>query len=914
MPIFGWGRKKKESAPAKTAPAPSRPQTPAGMANSSLAEHLKLGGGMDPNLGQTMHNRVAHLTRAGSRALNLDLNDPVGAAPAPAAVPPTTATTTTPPRAGRLNLDLDDPVGAPEAEEAEEPTATTTTTTAAPEPLPTTTTTAAPEQLPTTTTTTTAAPEPLPTTTTTAAPEQLPTTTTTTTTTTATTTGAPQEEAEPAGPAERKPKFRKFKKAHSRMASSQKGGLGRNSDLFRGVEQSSANVTAMMQQPLSGDVQQDREAFNAMISAYSRLLTDCDAYTSARSPHTSRGKARKETVQEVKRQAQQDVSHLKEVFDQMGALPPGERPQSMAGALDMARTRTITLRQGREADLKHVGGAVSYLGVINPGDATDPNASGFFKETVEFDPNRSRVERFIESAQALGRRKPEYRAVAEEAVRLAQESNREVDVYSDDRSRFKGTREALNFDSMRAPFSSADIEMESQFHNTLHVGLAAKLPKQLKTQYVLNRVAEFQNLPPLELGDAPPEYLSGQMLAQLPSNTLQEILGPLPSPPEDLKVYPQANGSVRVSDRNVAMSRMAGMLGIGDLVAQTERAKLQDAEGGGVKKGTLMQKARGQEVSAFFADRFREEAILNVDKPGAVAWGAAKTKTPSAEEALTPEFLQSLTSLQVLDSIVGQADRHHQNYFAEVTPEGKLGRVQGIDNDFAFGFHTLGESTSEKRLGKFGHKLVDAEGNVQIPYMDKALADRILSLREPEIRLMMEDVLEDWAIDSLCGRVAEAQQAIRADQKTNPGRYLKETSQWDRGVMDALADNGQRSPPSYVGELLKAGQSALPRLSDKPLDELRDKLEKEQKQRIWAQFAAAEDKREFLSSKGVVKDGVLNYAQEHAREFSGTAEEMEAPDVKWMLDAVPVDMKEFEQGVIAEQERIRRARAQRGGV
>ena len=81
-------------------------------------------------------------------------------------------------------------------------------------------------------------------------------------------------------------------------------------------------------------------------------------------------------------------------------------------------------------------------------------------------------------------------------------------------------------------------------------------------------------------------------------------MGPLPSPPEDQKVYPQANGSVRVSDRNVAMSRMAGMLGIGDLVAQTERAKLQDAEGGGVKKGTLMQKARGQEVSAFFADRF----------------------------------------------------------------------------------------------------------------------------------------------------------------------------------------------------------------------------------------------------------------------------------------------------------------------
>ena len=153
--------------------------------------------------------------------------------------------------------------------------------------------------------------------------------------------------------------------------------------------------------------------------------------------------------------------------------------------------------------------------------------------------------------------------------------------------------------------------------------------------------------------------------------------------------------------------------------------------------------------------------------------------------------------------------------------------MQGIDNDFAFGFHTLGESTSEKRLGKFGHKLVDAEGNVQIPYMDKALADRILSLREPEIRLMMEDVLEDWAIDSLCGRVAEAQQAIRADQKTNPGRYLEKTSQWDRGVMDALATTarGRRRATWGVAES-RAKRAA--RLSDKPLDELRDKLEKEQ--------------------------------------------------------------------------------------
>ena len=69
------------------------------------------------------------------------------------------------------------------------------------------------------------------------------------------------------------------------------------------------------------------------------------------------------------------------------------------------------------------------------------------------------------------------------------------------------------------------------------------------------------------------------------------------------------------------------------------------------------------------------------------------------DDLATSDFLRSLTSLQVLDNLAAQADRHRQNFFADITAEGKLGKVQAIDNDFSFSDITMDWDDSVGQMG-----------------------------------------------------------------------------------------------------------------------------------------------------------------------------------------------------------------------
>ena len=69
------------------------------------------------------------------------------------------------------------------------------------------------------------------------------------------------------------------------------------------------------------------------------------------------------------------------------------------------------------------------------------------------------------------------------------------------------------------------------------------------------------------------------------------------------------------------------------------------------------------------------------------------------DDLATSDFLRSLTSLQVLDNLAAQADRHGQNFFADITAEGKLGKVQAIDNGFSFSDITMDWDDSVGQMG-----------------------------------------------------------------------------------------------------------------------------------------------------------------------------------------------------------------------
>ena len=307
-----------------------------------------------------------------------------------------------------------------------------------------------------------------------------------------------------------------------------------------------------------------------------------------------------------------------------------------------------------------------------------------------------------------------------------------------------------------------------------------------------------------------PEYLTNREYHELIDRVI-EVNASIDVAKNNLKNPLKSGESLNLSGRNVATSRLAELLGLGDLVAKSETAVLESSDGGKIT-GNLMQEAKGTAVLSYLIeqrhDQYREQTE-NLDTSG----------QKSADDVVTPEFLKSLISLQVLDNLAGQEDRHMGNYFAEVT-DGKFGKVTAIDHDFSFGARSLTgqlEGRYSNRIGTHGKNILDENGKITLPYMDNALADRIVALDEQVVRDIMADVLEPWAIDALCMRLQEMKDAIIDDRNTNPlsGRYLRTTAAWgQQKVLDTLrngyeeTESGNQMPTNYVSIMLMSTETS----------------------------------------------------------------------------------------------------------
>lgn len=521
----------------------------------------------------------------------------------------------------------------------------------------------------------------------------------------------------------------RMKQLYRQLGHSQKGGLGNeNSSKYSAVMRSINRVMSVLDQSLNGNIEKDRETLNHVISCYATLIDDCKAYLSRRA-FTGAGKARQAIVTEIMNQAQTDASGINSLGDQLISLPEDKRKGSVRDLLSVARTRTLTLRTGKEADLKHVGGLVSHIAVLDENATTD-GASGYFKEDDVY----THTERGLSWADA-------------------------VDLIQN-----------------RSPI---DEKLYLMIRACKGSDAAKKIPEIHGNRQVF-------------------EFLAAAVSAIKSRETTSSSL-------DNLNIDLKEGETLNVSKRNVATSRVANLLGIGDVVAQSESAELVDAEGGGRRTGNLMQKARGQEAQSWMIGRMKHE-VLRREYNQDLSSGTVQNSDDlaSQDHLMTPQFLKSLSSLQVLDNLVGQVDLHIGNYMVDEDRHGRLGKVQGIDNDFAFGNTTL-MGNALGRIGQHGRSILNQDGTLGIAHMDKALAERILQIKKPDIELMLADVLEPWAIESFWGRIEEAQRAIREDMENNPdsGRFLTDDEQWDQQALqdfhDSTTANGNATT-SYISE------------------------------------------------------------------------------------------------------------------
>ena len=134
----------------------------------------------------------------------------------------------------------------------------------------------------------------------------------------------------------------------------------------------------------------------------------------------------------------------------------------------------------------------------------------------------------------------------------------------------------------------------------------------------------------------------------------------------------------RLDSRNSAMSKVAGLLGVGSLLARSDNMKVVDEKGKTIE-GTFMDFGNG------------------IDLMGNQRAFAAISSQPFDDPDANQTLLKQIADMQVLDFLCFNTDRHPGNLVYQVNEFGKITGIQGIDNDTSFG-PRMGDPTDIENL------------------------------------------------------------------------------------------------------------------------------------------------------------------------------------------------------------------------
>ena len=245
-----------------------------------------------------------------------------------------------------------------------------------------------------------------------------------------------------------------------------------------------------------------------------------------------------------------------------------------------------------------------------------------------------------------------------------------------------------------------------------------------------------------------------------------------------------------VSPRNVATSRVAKMLGVNDLFAESRTVVLK--KDGKEIRGNLMREAKGTPGCDLYV-RYDEELRRQGQKPTL---------------EYSPEALRQLTLLQLMDSLCAQVDRNASNYLMQWHEEN--GRVvvtgaMGIDNDVAFGAMSY-ESLKAGRNSLRGIELDNDPGMCSIPVIDKEFYERLMALTPEVLEYSLCDLLSQEELNALKDRLKGLQDLLTHTAENREGFLVNNAAGWTNAV------DRFRTPPAGGGTWKTyVGNDYLPR-------------------------------------------------------------------------------------------------------
>lgn len=186
-----------------------------------------------------------------------------------------------------------------------------------------------------------------------------------------------------------------------------------------------------------------------------------------------------------------------------------------------------------------------------------------------------------------------------------------------------------------------------------------------------------------------------------------------------------------LANREVAMSYLDRLLGA-NMLTKTEKALERD--GMDVKEGVIMEQLDGAKMGHW----------LQTD----------------GNSAKTNVIMRDLSKLQLLDLLALQVDRHMGNFMVQTNSSGQVTGLKGFDHDLSFG-----------RKGDWDGYTHQLPGLAK--YVDKELAQKIVTLNPEMLKWVMEGLLEPDVIEYLLERLDKLKAHLleHQDKWLNPNEW-----------------------------------------------------------------------------------------------------------------------------------------------
>ena len=250
--------------------------------------------------------------------------------------------------------------------------------------------------------------------------------------------------------------------------------------------------------------------------------------------------------------------------------------------------------------------------------------------------------------------------------------------------------------------------------------------KKKKTAYELisdRMIAEFKlkdkDDKPIAFSEEEKKKL-GLMLLELHSSFSKRCIA------MQKNLSPQIQEKRNLSDRNVATSRLATLLGVQSMICDSRTAVIK-------KDGKLIE--------------------------GNIMEGTGGTETIGKKTPYTMNAISQLFQLQIFDIICGQVDRHFGNFHG-IIKDGKIVAIKGIDNDMAFGLLSATDLINAGINTKGYNRMRPLYVEVMMA-LPTSFANRIMSLERPYLEQVLGDILNKEEMDALVSRLDMIKDYIR---------------------------------------------------------------------------------------------------------------------------------------------------------